>query len=107
MNSLNSVLLEGNLTQEPETRFTNTGKMICYFTVASDRYFNKEKEVSFFEIETWQGLAEKCANELRKGSGVRVVGRLKQKRWKNAEKKDISKVIIVAEHIEIKFKPSA
>lgn len=104
MNSLNSVLLEGNLTQEPEIQYTPQCTAVCHFTVASDRYYNKTKETSFFEIETWGKLAEKASAELKKGEGVRVVGRLKQKRWKNAEGRDISKVVIVAEHFEIKYK---
>ncbi|MDR1319082.1 MAG: single-stranded DNA-binding protein, partial [Treponema sp.] len=62
-----------------------------------------EKEVSFFEIESWAKLAEQCYNLGRKGRGVRVVGRLKQDRWNSADGKTHSKVSIVAEHVE--FRP--
>jgi single-strand DNA-binding protein len=62
-----------------------------------------EKEVSFFNVETWAKLAESAGNLGRKGRGVRVVGRLKQERWNGPDGKAQSKVIIVAEHIE--FRP--
>jgi single-strand DNA-binding protein len=62
-----------------------------------------EKEVNFFDIETWGKLAENAASVGRKGRGVRVVGRLKQERWANTEGKQQSKVLIVAEHLE--FRP--
>ena len=62
-----------------------------------------EKEVSFFEVETWAKLAEACNNLGKKGRGVRVVGRLKQDRWTGNDGKQRSKISIVAEHVE--FRP--
>lgn len=107
MNSLNSILLEGNLTRAPEVRQLPRGSTVCQFTVASNRFYksgdNMEKEVSFFDVETWSGLAERCGGELDKGRGVRVVGRLKQDRWVDPEGQNRSKVKIVADHVE--FKP--
>jgi single-strand DNA-binding protein len=68
-----------------------------------------EKEVGFFEIETWAKLAEACNNLGRKGRGVRVVGRLKQARWTGNDGKPHSKISIVAEHVEFgpEFKKEA
>lgn len=107
MNSLNSVLVEGNLTRDPELRATPNGTSVCGFGIASNRYYRREEEfqqeVSFFEVETWWRLAEVCAGKLEKGRGVRVVGRLKQDRWQDQEGNPRSKVKIVAEHVE--FKP--
>ena len=60
-----------------------------------------QKEVSFFDVESWARLAENCGEHLLKGRGVRVVGRLKQDRWQDKEGNPRSK--IVAEHVE--FKP--
>jgi len=75
--------------------------------VASNRFFKQEeemqKEVSFFEVSTWARLAEVCGEYLKKGRGVRVVGRLKQDRWTDQEGKPHSRVHIIAEHVE--FKP--
>lgn len=107
MNSLNSILMEGNLTKDPELKETSKGTKVCTFTVASNRYYKKEdeqqQEVSFFPVEVWAGLAESCNQYLKKGRGVRVVGRIKQDRWKDQDDKSHERFKIVAEHVE--FKP--
>ena len=107
MNSLNSILVEGNLTKDPLLSLTPKGTPVCNFGVASNRYFKQEdalqQEVSFFEVETWSKLAETCGEYLKKGRGVRVVGRLKQDRWQDQDGNPRSRVKIVAEHVE--FKP--
>jgi single-strand DNA-binding protein len=107
MNNLNSILIEGNLVRDPLFRSTPKGTPVCTFSLASNRFFKQdsglEKEVGFFEVETWAKLAESCYNQGHKGRGVRVVGRLKQDRWTGADGKAHSKVSIVAEHVE--FRP--
>ena len=107
MNNLNSILIEGNLVRDPLFRSTPKGTPVCTFSLASNRFFRQEsgleKEVSFFEIETWAKLAETCSNLGKKGRGVRVVGRLKQDRWTGTDGKPRSKISIVAEHVE--FRP--
>jgi single-strand DNA-binding protein len=108
MNNLNSILIEGNLVRDPLLRSTPKGTPICTFTLASNRFFKQEtgleKEVSFFDVETWAKLAENCYSQGRKGRGVRVVGRLKQDRWNGSDGKLRSKIAIVAEHVE--FRPN-
>jgi single-strand DNA-binding protein len=88
-------------------RTTSKGTPLCTFSLASNRFFKQdsglEKEVSFFDVETWSKLAENCYNLGRKGRGVRVVGRLKQERWSGSDGKPHSKIAIVAEHVE--FRP--
>jgi len=107
MNNLNSILIEGNLVKDPQLRTTPKGTSVCTFSLASNRFFKQdsgfEKEVSFFEVETWAKLAEACSNRGKKGRGVRVVGRLKQDRWTGNDGKAHSRVAIVAEHVE--FRP--
>jgi single-strand DNA-binding protein len=107
MNNLNSILIEGNLVRDPAFRSTAKGTPLCTFTLASNRYYKHdngfEQEVSFFDVEAWSKLAENCHTQGRKGRGVRIVGRLKQDRWNDAEGKTHSKIGIVAEHIE--FRP--
>jgi single-strand DNA-binding protein len=107
MNNLNSILIEGNLVRDPLLRSTPKGTPVCTFSLASNRVYRQdngfEKEVSFFEIETWSRLAEACHDKGHKGRGVRVVGRLKQNRWTDTEGKKHSSVTIVAEHVE--FRP--
>lgn len=107
MNPLNSILLEGNLTKDPKYNVTKNGTPVCTFRVASNRFYKKngenQDEVSFFEVETWSRLADTCNEYLKKGRGVRVVGRLKQDRWMDTDGKSQTKVKIVAEHVE--FRP--
>ena len=107
MNNLNSILIEGNLVRDPLLRSTPKGTQVCTFTLASNRFFKQdsglEKEVGFFDVETWAKLAENCYNLGHKGRGVRVVGRLKQDRWNSTDGKPHSKISIVAEHVE--FRP--
>jgi single-strand DNA-binding protein len=107
MNNLNSILLEGNLVNDPVFRRTEKGTSLCTFSIATNRFFKQdsglEKEVGFFDVETWARLAESCHSQGHKGRGVRVVGRLKQDRWTGTDGKPHSKISIVAEHVE--FRP--
>ena len=107
VNNLNSVLLEGNLCRDPELRYTPKGTPVCSLVVASNRSYKvggeRHEEVSFVETTTWGKLATVCAEHLAKGRGVRVVGRLKQDRWEDADGNARSKLLIVAEHVE--FQP--
>ncbi len=107
LNNLNSIIIEGNLVRDPITKSTPGGHQVCSFSLASNRFFRSndqtEKEVSFFDIETWSKLAQTCGEVLKKGRGVRVVGRLKQDRWTDNSGKNQAKIKIVAEHVE--FKP--
>ena len=108
MNNLNSILLEGNLCRDPELRYTpSDGTPQCTLVVSSVRTYKldgeRHEEVSFIEATTAGRLATVCAEHLQKGRGVRVVGRLKQERWEDADGNARSKVVIVAEHIE--FQP--
>jgi single-strand DNA-binding protein len=109
MNNLNSILIEGNLVRDPLYRTTPKGTHVCTFTLASNRYFKQdsgfEKEVGFFDVETWSKLADTCYDQGRKGRGVRVVGRLKQDRWNGPDGKPRTKISIVAEHVE--FRPES
>ena len=107
MNNLNSILLEGNLTRDPELRHTPAGTPVCTLMVGSLRTYKlqgeRREEVTFVETETCGKLATVCAEHLSKGRGVRVVGRIKQERWEDREGNARSKVLIVAEHVE--FQP--
>lgn len=107
MNSLNSILVEGNLVRDPDSKVLPSGNQVCDFTLASNRFYKNgdsgmEKEVSYFDVEAWSRLGASCAQYLKKGRGVRVVGRLKQDRWVDPEGKQKAKVKIVAEHVEFK-----
>jgi single-strand DNA-binding protein len=107
MNNLNSILIEGNLVKDPELSYTPKGTAVCKFTVACNRFYKQDqetqKEVSYFDVTTWTRLAEVCGEYLKKGRGVRVVGRLKQDRWADPDGKQHSRILVIAEHVE--FKP--
>jgi single-strand DNA-binding protein len=68
--------------QDTELSYTSKSTAVCKFTVACNRFFKQaeetQKEVSSFDVHCWTRLAEVCGKYLKKGRGVRVVGRLKQ-----------------------------
>ena len=107
MNNLNSILLEGNLVRDPEIAHTNKGTAYCRFTMATNRSYKQdnkyEQEVSYFDVKSWGKLAEVCKEYLKKGRGVRIIGRIKQDRWQSEDGKNNSRVVVMADHIE--FKP--
>ncbi|NLH00264.1 MAG: single-stranded DNA-binding protein [Chloroflexi bacterium] len=76
---LNTVILIGRLTRDPEMRYTNSGIPVARFSLAVDRPFTNqqgERETDFIDIVTWRKLAETCTNNLGKGRLVAVEGRL-------------------------------
>lgn len=92
--SINQAILMGRLTRDPETKTTPSGKQITTFSIAVDRTGNSE-ETDFFDITTWDKLAEIVDQYLSKGSKVLVQGRLQLDRWeKDGEKR--SKITITA-----------
>lgn len=109
MNQLNSIILEGNVVRQAELSEPAKGFKVCKFPLAVNRFTKNSsgesfEEVSFFDVEAYGKMAEVCEKQSSKGRGVRVVGRLKQNRWKDNDGKNVSKVFIVAEHIEYKPK---
>ena len=108
MNSLNQIILEGNVVRQPEKKELQHGTHTCMIPIAVNRRYKthdgeETEEVSYFDVEAYGNLADACAEWCPKGRGVRVVGRLKQERWKTEEGKNRSKVTVIAEHVE--FKP--
>ena len=104
ISSINSVLVEGSLTHDPILYETPKGTQVCNFSVASYRFYKQndeqQKEVSFFDVEVLDTLAERCGEYLYKGHYVAVIGRLKQDRWKDNKGKSHSRVKILGEHVE-------
>ncbi|OJF76746.1 MAG: single-stranded DNA-binding protein [Treponema sp. CETP13] len=107
MNSMNTIMMEGHVVRDPEFKTTTKGTPLCTFSIGVNRTYKKEdsfaKEVSFFDIETWGKWAELCKDQITKGRGVRIVGRLKQNRWNDDDGKNHSHITILAEHVE--FRP--
>ena len=101
----NNVTITGNLTREPELRFTPTGQATATFGIAvnrswTDRQSQERKEsTSFFDVVAWGLLAENAATSLTKGARVVVTGRLDQRSWESAEGDKRSKVEITADEL--------
>ena len=99
----NFVEIAGNLTRDPEMRSTPKGMPVLNFSIASNRYRKNgdefEKETSYFDVQCWDKLAENVYSECRKGTPVKVTGRLKQDRWTGRDGKNASKIIIVADNV--------
>jgi single-strand DNA-binding protein len=109
MNQLNSLIIEGNAVKKADFSEPKTGFYVCRFPVAVNRWYKNKNnegvsEVSYFEVEAYGKVAEVCNRKIDKGTGLRIVGRLKQDRWKDKEGKTQSKCYVVAEHIEYKPK---
>ena len=96
----NTVTVVGNVTRDPELRFTPGGAPVANFGLAWNRKDqNDEEVVSFFDITCWRSLAENVAESITKGQRVIVYGRLDQRSWENQEGERRSKVEIVADEV--------
>lgn len=100
--SLNKVMLIGNLTRDPNLRFTPNGAAVCSFGVATNRSWTpsdggeKQERVDFHNIVSWSKLAEICGQLLHKGDKVYVEGRIQTRDWKTEEGEDrrITEIVI-------------
>ena len=106
INHLNSALIEGRIKVDPTLSHTMIGIVTCSFTVENERTYMQDgepqKEVSNFEVYAYERLTEVWAEHLNEGRMVRVVGRLKQDHSIADKNEPLSKVYIVAEHIEFR-----
>lgn len=98
MSGLNQVALIGNLTRDPELRYTPDGTPVASFTIAVNRPFinrEGEREADFIPIVVWRKRAETCSEYLMKGSQVAVEGRLQVRSYedKNGVRKWVTEVI--------------
>ncbi len=91
MASENQVTIVGNLTDDPELRYTPNGAAIAKFRVAVSRRGKdesgqwKDLETSFFRVNAWRSLGENAAESLTRGSRVVVIGRLRTSSWETPE----------------------
>jgi single-strand DNA-binding protein len=105
MSNGNHVSIVGNLTRDPELRFTPTGQATASFGVAVNRRWQNrqtqewEEATSFFDVVCWGQLAENTAQTLSKGARVLVSGRLDQRSWESAERERRSKIEITADEV--------
>jgi single-strand DNA-binding protein len=103
--SITSTTIVGNLTRDPEIRYTRDGQATTSLSVAVNRRWQDrtskewEESTSYFDVVCWRDLAENVALSLTKGARVVVAGRLEQRSWESDEGEKRSKVEIVADEI--------
>ncbi len=101
MASENSVTLVGNLTRDPELRYTTTGRGVASFGLAVNRRYQQngewQEQTSFFNITAWGDLGENLAASVNKGSRVIVTGRLQQREYQTKEGENRTIVEVIAD----------
>ena len=98
-----NVTIVGNLTRDPELRFTAGGKGVASFGVAVNRRYQVngewQEKVSFFNVTAWDSLGENAAASLTKGTRIMVTGRLEQREYETKEGEKRNVVEIVADEL--------
>jgi single-strand DNA-binding protein len=102
MASFNKVILLGNLTRDPDVRYTLNGAAVASFAIAVNRKYRQgdatKDEVSYIDIVVFGKQAEACGHYLTKGDSILIDGRIQQRRWEdNGQKK--SKIEVVANQV--------
>jgi single-strand DNA-binding protein len=105
MANLNRVLLIGNLTRDPELRYTPSGSAVAEFGMAMNRFWkgqdgSRQEETTFVDVTSWGRQAELANQYLTKGRRVFVEGRLKLDQWTTPDGQKRSKLSVVAENIQ-------
>lgn len=103
MAGLNKVMLIGNVGKDPEMRYTANGNAVTSFSLAVSRSYSKEgerrEETEWFDIVTWNKLAEVCSQFLQKGRQTYVEGRLQTRSWDGQDGVKRYKTEVVAETV--------
>ena len=105
MASENQVTIVGNLTDDPELRYTPNGAAVVKFRVAVNRRYKdesgnwKDGETSYFSVNCWRSLGENVAESLTRGSRVVVAGRLNYRSWENQDGDKRSAIEIEADEV--------
>ncbi len=104
MASLNSVILMGNITREPELRYTPSGQAVCTLGLAvNDKFTTKggetKEETLFVDVNVWTKVAENCVKYLEKGSPILVSGKLVFQTWEKDGQKQ-SKISVTAFNVQ-------
>ena len=110
MAGLNRILLIGNLTRDPELRFTQSGTPVAKFGLAVNRFYTsqdgqKKQEVDFIPIVVWGKQAEHCEQYLKKGRQVFIEGRLQQQSWETDKGEKRTTFEVVAQAVQFLGSP--
>jgi single-strand DNA-binding protein len=111
MTSFNKVILLGNLTRDPEVRYTPNGIAVASFAIAVNRKYKQgdetKEEVSYIDIVVFGKQAESCGQYINKGDSVLIDGRLQQRRWETEEGQKRTKIEVVAQSVNFMPKRSS
>lgn len=110
MVTFNKVFLVGNLTRDPELRYTPQGTAVVTLRIAVNRSYKDksgqtQKDTCFVNIVVWGQMAEVCNKYLQKGRQIFVEGRLQSRSWQDSECKNMSTLEVVA--VRVQFMPQA
>lgn len=110
--SLNKVFLMGNLTRDPELKYTPQGTAVCDFAIAVNEKFKAkdgswQDKVHYIDIVAWARQAETCGEYLKKGRPVFVEGRLQQDRWEQPDGQKRNKIRVNAIRVVFLGAPGA
>lgn len=100
----NNITVVGNLTRDPELRYTPSGAPVAKFGLAVNRFYTgrngeKVEQTDFFNVEVWNSLAENAAESLRTGTRVVVTGRVQSRSWETEDGQKRTSFEIVAEEV--------
>ncbi len=107
---VNMVVILGNLTRDPELRYTPSGSAVCNFGVATNRSWTtsegeSQEKVEFHNVVAWKKLAEICSQYLIKGQKVYIQGRLQTRTWEGKDGNRRSRTEIVADQMVMLQRP--
>lgn len=105
MPNINNVIVSGRLTRDVDLRYTSNGTPVATIGLASDRRYkdadnNWQDETTFLRVVAWSQLAERVAENLKKGSPVMVEGRLSSRQWQDKNDTTRTTIEIVARRIQ-------
>ncbi len=106
MASVNQCTFIGNLTRDPELRYSASGVAVCNFSIAcnenfKDRDGNKQEKVEYINIVAWKNLAEICGKYLEKGKPVFISGKMQTRKWQDRDGADKYTTEIVARDMQM------
>jgi single-strand DNA-binding protein len=105
--NINTITVSGNVTRDPELRFTPSGAGVASFSVAVNRSWQNrqtqewEEQTSFFDVKCWAQLGQNVSDTLAKGTRVVVSGRLEQRSWETEQGEKRYAFEIVADDVAV------
>jgi single-strand DNA-binding protein len=102
---INSVVLFGRLTADPDTKSVGDNKTVTTFRIAVERLGAKPRNVDYVSVECWGGLADASGQHLHKGRAVGVQGALRHDEWTGSDGQRHSRLYVVANHVQFTDTP--